>query len=152
MSRQRSARSRRRRDERVPALTAVLVVAALLVVLNVLPGWEALPVLTPAAESAVAMLNLALIVLLVSRAVALVEPSPRVRAAARYLIALISLALLADLWATMPVDFGSNPDPWVSATRLVLAGLLVWAVLAGARAAVAIVRGRQSARLSASHA
>jgi hypothetical protein len=52
----------------------------------------------------------------------------------------------------MPVDFGSNPDPWVSATRLVLAGLLVWAVLAGARAAVAIVRGQRAARLSASHA
>lgn len=152
MSRSRSPRSRRRRDERVPALAGVLVLAALLVVLNVLPGWEALPVLTPAAESAITLVNLALIVLLVSRAVGLVEPSPRLRAAARYVVALICLALIAEVWRTMPVDFGSNPDPWASAARLVLAALLAWAVLAGARAAVAIVRGRQAARLSASHA
>ena len=152
MHRQRPTRRRRRHDERVPAIASVLVLAAMLVALNVMPGWEALPVLTPAAESAVALVNLALIVLLVSRAVGLVEPSPRLRAGARYVVALIGMALIAQVWTTVPLDFGDAPEPWVSAMRLVLAGLFAWAVLVGARSAVAIVRGRRVVRLSASHA
>lgn len=152
MHRQMSARSRRRRDERMPAIAALLGYATLLVLLNVVPGWEVLPVLTAAAEPAVALLNLALIVLLVSRAVALVEPSPRLRAGARYVVALVCLALLADLWRTFPFEFGSQPESWASALRLVLAVLAVVAVLAGTRSAAGIVRGRRAARLSASHA
>jgi hypothetical protein len=142
----------RRRDERMPAIASLLGYAVVLVLLNVVPGWEVVPFLTPAAEHAVSLANLALIVMLVSRAIALVEPSPRLRAATRYAVALICLALVADLWTTFPFDFGSEPESWASATRLVLSGLFVLALIAGMRSAAGIVRGRTAPRLSASHA
>lgn len=147
----RQAARSRRRDERMPAIASILGYALVLVLLNVVPGWQAVPFLTPAAEHAVALANLALIVMLVSRAVALVEPSPRLRAAARYTVALIALALLAELWVTFPFQFGFEPESWATTTRLVLAGFFVLAVVVGIRSAAGIVRGRPAPRLSASH-
>lgn len=152
MPRSTRRRASRRRDERVPAVAAVLGYGLLLVLINVLPGWQSLPVLTSAASSAVALVNLALIVLLVSRAVALVEPAPRVRAIASYLVALIALALISDVWGALPFDFGDEPQPWITATHLVLAGVFVWVVIVGARSAVGVVRGRRATRLAPGHA
>ena len=148
----RQAARSRRRDERMPAIASILGYALALVLLNVVPGWQVLPFLTPAAEHAVSLANLALIVMLVSRAIALVEPSPRLRAAARYVVALICLALLAELWVTFPFQFGFEPESWASATRLVLGGLFAVAVVVGMRSAAGIVRGRTAPRLSTSHA
>lgn len=142
----------RRRDERMPAIASVLGYTVILVLLNVVPGWQVVPFLTPAVDHAVSLANLALIVMLVSRAVALVEPSPRLRAAARYVVALICLALLAELWVTFPFQFGFEPESWASATRLVLGALFVLALVVGVRSAAGIVRGRTAPRLSASHA
>ena len=148
----RQAARSRRRDERMPAITSILGYALALVLLNVVPGWQVVPFLTPAAEHAVSLANLALIVMLLSRAIALVEPSPRLRAIARYAVALISIALVAELWTTFPFTFGFEPESWASATRLVLGGCVVLAVIVGVGSAAGIVRGRTAPRLSASHA
>ena len=148
----RQAARSRRRDERMPAIASILGYALALVLLNVVPGWQVLPFLTPAAEHAVSLANLALIVMLVSRAIALVEPSPRLRAGARYVVALICLALIGELWVTFPFQFGFEPDSWASATRLLLVGFFVLAVAVGVRSAAGIVRGCPAPRLSASHA
>jgi len=148
----RQAARSRRRDERMPAIASILGYALVLVLLNVVPGWQVVPFLTPAAEHAVSLANLALIVMLVTRAIALVEPSPRLRAAAQYVVALICLALVAELWVTFPFQFGFEPESWASATRLVLGGFFVLAVVVGVRSAAGIVRGRTAPRLSAIHA
>ena len=152
MHQQARARRRRRNDERSAFVVGLVLTAGLLVLINVLPGWEAIPVLTPEAEPAVALLNLALIGQLVAQAMSLVEERPRLRALASYVISLLCMAAVAQLWTVFPFDFGAAEQTWSGATRIVLGALFVWAAWRACRAAVLMVRGRRAPRLAASHA
>lgn len=145
-------RSRRRNDARATYVVGLALNAGLLVLINVVPGWEAVPVLTPAAEPAIALLNLAVIGELVAQAMSMVDERLRLRAVASYGISLLCMAAVAQMWIAFPFDFGDAQETWAGATRMVLVGLFAWAAISACRAAVRVVRGRRSPRLSASHA
>lgn len=145
-------RPRRRTDARATYVVGLGLNAGLLVLINVVPGWEAVPFLTPGAEPAIALLNLALIGELVAQSMSMVDERLRLRALASYAISLLCMAAVAQLWVAFPFDFGSAQEAWAGATRMVLVGLFGWAVLSACRAAVRVVRGRRAPRLSASHA
>lgn len=147
-----ATKTRRRNDARATYVVGLILTAGLLVLINVFPGWESLPLVTPAAESAVALLNLALIGELVAQAMSMVDERARLRAVASYGISLLCMAAIAQLWIAFPFDFGDAQETWAGATRMVLVGLFAWTVLSACRAAVRVVRGRRAPRLSASHA
>lgn len=147
----RSTRTRRRRsDGRASYLVGLVVYGGLLVLVNVRPGWESVPFLTSNAGTIIELLNLALILSLVAQAVYVLDDSPRLRAAARYVLALLYFVVLAETWNTFPFDFGTQGDAWVTTTRLVLAALIAWCVVRACLAAVRLVRGRTGPHLAAS--
>ena len=147
----RSTRTRRRRsDGRSSYLVGLAIYGGLLVLVNVRPSWEAMPFLTSGAAPIIELLNLALILSLIAQAVYVVNDSARLRAAAAYVLSLLYFVVLAETWNAFPFDFGDQVDAWTTVTRMLLAGLSVWAVLRACRAAVRIVRGRTGPRLAAS--
>jgi peptidoglycan/LPS O-acetylase OafA/YrhL len=145
-------RRRRRREDRVPALFAVLVYAALLLVVNVAPSWEAVPFFTSDAASVFALVNVSLVASLVAQTVYLVDDNPRLLALGAYVISLINVVLIVQTWKVFPFDFGTLDASWAQATRMVLAGCFAWALYTAARAAVRLVRGRNAPRLAATRA
>ena len=143
--------SRRRRRRAYGGADHVLVILgylALLVALLVIPGWAALPWLTPAAATPVRLLSLLLVLGLVGQVLALAGLDPRWRYLVRYVAALVVLALVGDLWSAAAIDFGSTPEAWVGALRMVLVLVLAWDVVIALRAAVGVVRGRRMTRLA----
>jgi hypothetical protein len=124
----------------------------LLYVVNVWPGWQAIPFLTQGASQAVWLLNAALVAGLVANFTFLFNDSTRLRAFGSYAIAGITVLFLVCLLETFPFDFGSPDSSWASfAKEAVIAALLVTLYRAG-RAAVRLVRGRQVPRLASRHA
>ena len=148
----RAARTSRRRrsDGRASYLVGLAIYGGLLVLVNVRPSWEAVPFLTSGAAPIVEVLNLALILSLIAQAVYVVDDSPRLRAAAAYVLSLLYFVVLAEAWTAFPFDFGDDGDAWATTVRMVLAGLIVWAIARACRAAVRVVRGRSAPRLAAS--
>ena len=146
------ARRRRRSEGRVPSFAGLLLYAGGLVLLNVMPGWQVLPVLTPAAAPVIAWVNLALIVLLVGQAMILVDDRLRIRAMVRYVAGLAALAALGQLWILFPFNIESWDPGWVPVFHAVIAALVIWDVWVTCKAAVALVHGGRAPRLAASHA
>lgn len=152
MARRRRTRSRRRSEGRVPSFAGLLVYAGALVLLNVVPGWELLPVLTPEAAPAMALVNLALIVLLVGQAMILVDDRTRVRSLVRYMAGLVTLLALGQFWVLFPFNIESWDPGWGPVFHWVIAALIVWDVWVTSKSAVALVQGGRAPRLAASHA
>lgn len=149
----RRSRRRRRRGQAVsPSFAGMLTYAAGLVLLNVMPGWQVVPILTADAAPIVALVNLALIVGLVGQALFLVDDRPRLRALIRYTISLILLVALSRAVVVFPFDLGSWGQDWATTIRLTLYALIAWDVWAASTAAVRMVQGRRTPRLAASHA
>lgn len=144
------AARRRRAESQVPDLLAILAFLGMLIVLNVVPTWEDIPFLTLAAHSAVELLTLSLILCIVARVIGLVGADPRLRAGVMYVVALVNLAVLGQLWSAFPFDFSFWPEGWSTVARWAILALAVWDVLMGVRAAVVTVRGRRHPRLARS--
>lgn len=150
-------RSRLRNDGRVSYLLWLMIYGALLILIDVRPGWESVPLFTSAAEPAFGLLSLALIVSLVAQAAYAVDDNPRLRAGVTYGVSLIYLAVLAQAWNAFPFDLGAVvggqvDEGWDSAIHMILAGLFVWAFMRAARAAVRLVQGRRAPRLASGRA
>jgi len=149
----RQGRSRRRRGQAVsPSYAGMLMYATALVLFNVLPGWEVLPVLTSDAAPIIALVNLAFIVGLVGQAMFLVDDRPRVRAFVRYAISVLFLVALARAVVVFPFDLGSWGEEWATVIRLTLYALMAWDIWIASTAAVRMVQGRRAPRLAATHA
>ncbi len=148
----RTRRRRRGTAERTPSFAGILMYAAGLVLLNVLPGWEVLPFLTTDAVPVMALANLALIVGLLGQAMFLVDDRPRLRALVTYVLCLIWLAVLAQALILFPFDIGSWDVAWATTIEWVLLALVAWDVWVACKAAVRLVQGRRLPRLAASHA
>jgi hypothetical protein len=145
-------RRRRRSDGRGGYLFVGLVYSVLLFLVNSWPGWEAIPFLTPSAASLLWLVNLSLAVGLLAQLVCAFDDAARLQAIGVYAVALMNTVLLGSLLNVFPFDFGDVDPAWATATRLMLAVLVVWAMLRAMRAAVRLARGRQQVRLAAGHA
>lgn len=117
---------------RVGYLIAVLVNVALLIVVNVIPGWRELPFLTPDTAEVIGLVNMSLAV---GVAVNLVYPTydpPWLTSLGGLVTTGVGLAVLARLWQVFPFDFGDPPFRWATVVRVglgVCVGLSIVALL-----------------------
>ena len=101
-------------------VVAVLVNAVLLWLVNVYPGWQALPFLTDDVTDVLPWVNVSLAASLAANLVYLVTDAPRVLAAGQMVLSAIALAVTARLLAVFPFDFSAYTVDWALVTRVVL--------------------------------
>lgn len=152
MSRHATRRRRRRSDGRGGYLLGAAIYLALVFGVNSWPGWESIPFLTDSAASLLWIVNLSLCLGLLAQLACAVDDSARVRALGVYSVALVNVVLVASLLQVFPFDYGDVDPAWDTATRMVLALLLVWACVRAMRSAVRLSLGRHQVRLAAGSA
>ena len=105
---------------RVGYLVAVLVQSVLLFVINVSPGWEALPILTADAALVIGLINASLTVSIVANLSYVGYHAPWWRAFGDIVTTTVGLAVLLRLWQVFPFDFGAGSVDWALVSRVVL--------------------------------
>lgn len=116
------------RVRRVGYLVAVLLNAAVLVGLNVWPGWESLPWLTPDASQVVGWVNVSILVSLVANLVYAVHDEVE-REVGDAIVTAVGLVVLVRVWQVYPFEFASGSFGDV-ATRALLPIAIVGSVIA----------------------
>lgn len=118
---------------RVGHVVAVLVNLLLLYLINVSPGWDAVPFLTGETVLVLGLVNLSLWASVVAEALYVVWDAVWLRALGDIVTMGISLAATVRIWQVFPFDLTSG---WEMATRVLL-GIAVFGTLVGIAVALA---------------
>lgn len=114
-------RRQRSRATRAAGYTIAAVVnSALLYVLNVFPGWEAVPFATTRAAEVVPLLNAALTIGIVGNLLNVLADRRWVRALTEIVSSIVSLAFIIATWTVFPFSFDETSVSWGLITRVVL--------------------------------
>jgi hypothetical protein len=121
-------------------LVAAAIHAVLLYLVNIHPGWAAIPVLTPDAARVIGLLNLSLVLgLVVNLVYAVYDP--------RWLTALgsvattgVGLAVLVWIWRVFPFAFDDASVHWPLVVRVVLGVAIAGSAIGVAVQCVTLVR------------
>lgn len=129
-SRSRPPRSARR----VGYLMGALVNGALLWLVNVEPGWQALPFLAPAFADVLPLVNISIAVGLAADLIHLVADPPWLRALRGVVVPAVGLLPLIALWQMFPFELDDRAFAWGVVVRILLglgiAGSLIGVVVA----------------------
>jgi hypothetical protein len=104
---------------------AVVVNAAMLYVVNVWPGWEAVPFLTADTRQVLGVLNLSLAASLVVNVVFTAYDAPWWRLTSDIVTTGIGLAVLVRIWLVFPFHFSDSSVDWPSLARILLVVAIV---------------------------
>jgi len=121
-------------------LVGIAVGAALLLAVNVWPGWQALPVLTGATTRVLWLVNLSLAAGMAANVVCLAHDPPWLRSLGDLVTAAIGLAAAIRIWRVFPFDFQGYWAGWPSVVRAALVAIIVVTCIAIAAHAAALVR------------
>ncbi len=116
---------------------AVGVNAVLLYLVNVRPGWAAVPFLTADTSLVLGAVNASIAVNLAANVVYLLRDPAWLKALGDTVTLSVGLAALVRIWQVFPFDLGTEPVDWVLLTRILL---LVGMAGSGIAILVALVR------------
>ena len=102
------------------SIGSAVVNALLLCGINIWPGWQAVPFLTPDMDRALDIINASLIAGIVVNVVCAVIRSRALLALGNLVVMGIGLAALLRLWDVFPFDFGSSWSGWPVLVRVFL--------------------------------
>ena len=137
------------------ALVGIVVSAALLLVLNGEPGWQALPFLTSDTSQVIGLVNLSLAVSLAVNVVYLFYDPPWLKSLGDLVTSGIGLAVAIRIWQVFPFAFHGSSAWWSTAIRVLLVIAIVGSAISIVVQAVSLARrgthhtphgGRLSAR------
>jgi hypothetical protein len=140
---------------RVGYLVGIAFSAALLLILNGQPGWQALPFLTSDTSQVIGLVNLSLAVGLTVNAVYLFYDPPWLKSLGDLVTAGIGLAVAVRIWQVFPFNFHGSSAWWSTAIRVLLVIVIVGSAISIVVQAVSLARrgthhtphgGRVSAR------
>jgi hypothetical protein len=141
-------RPRHRTAGRSSHLVGALADIALLVVINVSPGWQAVPVLTDAARGVVVAVDISLAVALVINLACLLVPRPWLDHVGEVMSTAVGLAAVLCVLVVFPFRFGDSAVDWTTVVRL---GLISIAVVVAIALVVQSVRLVLAARFRVIH-
>jgi hypothetical protein len=127
-------------DPRVGYLIGLGVNVALLYLVNVRPGWQAVPFLTGDMEQVIDLVNLSLAAGAVANGVYLMIHPAWLRALGGLVTTGIGLVALLRLLDVFPFDFGVSSVDWATAVRVVIVVGIVGSVIGIVVQAVTLVR------------
>lgn len=114
-------RQRSRATRTLGDVVAVVVNAVLLVLVNVTPGWEAVPFLSPSAIEVVPLLNVALIVGIIGGLLDALVDRWWMRESIEIVSSTASLVFLITTWRVFPFVFADTSGlDWSLITRVIL--------------------------------
>lgn len=108
-------------------LVAALIDVALLVLINVSPGWRVVPFLTEQAGDVVRVVDIGLAVGIVVNLVCLVVPRRLVVLLGDVVTTAVGLVVLWRMWVVFPFDFHDSAVDWAIIARIALP--MVWVVV-----------------------
>lgn len=100
---------------------AVAVNAALLYVVNVWPGWDALPFLTDDMHQVLGWVNASMVAGVVANLVYLLHDPRWLKALGDVATTAIGLVALLRMWVVFPFDFGDSSFDWATVVHVLLA-------------------------------
>jgi hypothetical protein len=103
--------------------------AALLYLVNVAPGWQAVPFLTDEMPQALGWVNASIVAGIAANSLYLVVDRAWLKALGEIAVTLVGLAALVRLWEVFPFAFDSGGVPWSTVVRWVLAVGMVGSVI-----------------------
>ncbi len=106
---------------RVGYAVAVAVSGVLLVLVNAVPGWRAVPFVTAEAVDVIFLVNLSLIVGIVVNSLNAVFDRRWLRAAGELASSTVALVMLVQLWQVFPFEFADPAVDWALILRVVIA-------------------------------
>jgi hypothetical protein len=106
---------------RVGYTIAMAVNAVLLYLVNVSPGWDAVPFLTGDMTRVLGWVNASIVAGIIANALYVAVDRPWFRSLGELLVTLIGLSALVRLWQVFPFAFDDGGVPWHEITRSVLA-------------------------------
>ena len=121
-------------------LVAVVITVVGWFLINVRPGWEALPFLTPATTEVLRLLNLSLAVSVAVNLLYVVRDPRWLRALGDLATTVIGLAVLMRVWQVFPFDFSAYSFGWAGLTRAVLVLAMVGSSIAVVVQLVTLIR------------
>lgn len=128
-----SQTQRPQRSRSTPAtsgyLGSVLVNAIIFYVINVNPGWEAAPFLTPDTAQVIGLVNASIIATAVAHLVYVVVHSRPIRALGGIVTSGSALAAAVQIWRVFPFDFTASSSDSTILTRAVLVAVIVGTII-----------------------
>lgn len=118
-------------------LIAIALNAVFFYVINIKPGWQVLPFLTPETPQVLGLLSFSFLAAIVVNTGYLLYDAPWCKALGDFLLAAIGLAVLERIWRVFPFTFTGWP---VLLIRAVLAVAIVGTVIAMIVNIVSLVR------------
>jgi hypothetical protein len=131
----------RRTGRRIGYIVAILVNVAFAWILNVWPGWQEIPFLTPAAGDVVPLVNFSLTVAVVANLVYLFADGVRVKAFGEMVVGVVNLMVTAVLLEVFPFSFTGYWAGWEWMARFVLIIALIGTGISVVVNLVRLVRG-----------
>jgi hypothetical protein len=119
---------------------AVLLNAALLVLVNRWPGWEALPFLTTDTRLVIAVVNASVLVNLAANLVYLARDPRWLKALGDTLTTAVGLVAMVRIWQVFPFDFADWSHDWSWLLRVLLGVGMVGSVIGIAVQFISLVR------------
>jgi hypothetical protein len=116
----------KRTGRRIGYVVAILVNLAFLAIINVWPGWEAMPFVTADAVDVVPLVNATIVVTMLANVLYIIEDRPRFKAAGEVITGLVGIVALSATLSVYPFDFSAYTFPWEVLTTFVL-----WIALIG---------------------
>lgn len=130
----------RARARRFGHLLAALIDAVLLYLINVRPGWDAVPFLTAATVEVLPLVNASLAVGIAVELIDAAADRRRVKALGDVVTTAVGLAAMLAIWRVFPLDFAGTPFDWALVARIALAVGIGGSVLAILIAIVTLLR------------
>lgn len=128
---------------------AVAVNVVFLYLLNVWPGWEVVPFLTPDTRLVLGLVNASIVVNLAVNVVYLLRDDPWLKSLGDIVTLVVGLMALIRIWRVFPFDFGDATFDWALVCRVLLGVAIVGSVIGLVVALVGFgrnVRGAGTAR------
>ncbi len=140
-----ATRTRKRRPPKPARVVGYLVVVGMyavgLVLVNVAPGWDALPFLTEDTTLVLTVVNASMVASLAANLVYLVHDPRWLHSLGDAVTAVFSLVAGLRLWEVFPFDFGDTAVDWALVARVLLLVGIVGAAIGIVAGLVGFVRG-----------
>lgn len=134
-------------SRRLGYAVAIAVNGLLLQLINVRPGWEALPFLTSGMTQVLPFVNASLVGAVVANAIWVVYDPAWLRAFGDAVTTGLGIAAMIRLWQVFPFQFTDSSVPWEMVTRWLigfgLVGALIGLLVALGRLGVTVIRNRR---------
>lgn len=127
-------------------LVGAVVNGVLLWLVNVEPGWAALPFLTSELSDVLPLVNASIVVGALANLVYVAADPPWLRAAGDVVVTAVGLVALVTLWRVFPFDFTGQSFDWALLVRWVLGVGVIGSLIGIGVALATLTRGAFSPR------